>query len=56
MHIIQEAERRGYATVNLETGTQPGFVPARTLYESVGFHYCGPFGSYSEDPHSLFCS
>jgi putative acetyltransferase len=54
MHIIQEAERRGYATLSLETGTQPGFVPARTLYKSVGFLYCGPFGSYSEDPHSAF--
>jgi putative acetyltransferase len=54
MHIIQEAERRGYATLSLETGTQPGFVPARALYESVGFRYCGPFGSYSEDPYSAF--
>jgi putative acetyltransferase len=53
-HIIEEAVRRGYGTLSLETGTQPGFAPARTLYESVGFRHCGPFGSYIEDPNSAF--
>jgi len=53
-HIIAEAKRRGYRRLNLETGSQDGFVPARTLYESFGFTYCGPFGDYKPDPHSAF--
>ena len=53
-HIIAEARRRGYTRLNLETGSQDGFVAARTLYESFGFIYCGPFGDYKPDPHSAF--
>jgi putative acetyltransferase len=53
-HIIAEAKRRGYRRLNLETGSQDGFVPARTLYESFGFTYCGPFGDYKPDPNSAF--
>jgi putative acetyltransferase len=53
-HIIAEAKRRGYTRLNLETGSQDGFVAARTLYESFGFTYCGPFGDYKPDPHSAF--
>jgi putative acetyltransferase len=53
-HIIAEARRRGYTRLNLETGSQDGFVAARTLYESFGFTYCGPFGDYKPDPHSAF--
>ena len=53
-HIIAEAKRRGYRRLNLETGSQDGFVPARTLYESFGFSYCGPFGDYNPDPNSAF--
>jgi hypothetical protein len=30
------------------------FKPAQTLYESFGFVYCGPFGSYKDDPYSVF--
>ncbi|MFS3915078.1 GNAT family N-acetyltransferase [Bacillus australimaris] len=53
-HLLQEAERRGYTRVSLETGAMAFFEPARRLYESVGFRYCPPFGSYEEDPNSLF--
>ena len=53
-HIIAEAKRRGYRRLHLETGSQDGFVPARTLYESFGFTYCGPFGDYKPDPNSAF--
>ena len=53
-HILEEAKRRGYKRLYLETGSQDGFVPARTLYESFGFTYCGPFGDYKPDPHSAF--
>ncbi len=54
VHILGEARRRGYSRVSLETGSQPEFVPARRMYESVGFSYCGPFEGYVEDPHSVF--
>lgn len=53
-YIIQEAKRRGYRRLSLETGPMEAFAPARKLYESVGFQYCGPFAEYVEDPYSLF--
>ncbi|MGD7062797.1 GNAT family N-acetyltransferase [Bacillus altitudinis] len=53
-HLFQEAKRRGYKRVSLETGVIAFFEPARKLYESFGFQYCPPFGSYQEDPNSLF--
>lgn len=53
-HIINEAKRRNYQLLSLETGSQSAFEPARKLYESHGFEYCGPFGDYKEDPNSSF--
>lgn len=53
-HVVKVATQRGYRLLSLETGSQPGFEPARKLYESHGFEPCGPFGSYKEDPHSVF--
>jgi putative acetyltransferase len=53
-HIIGEARRRGYARLSLETGTNPAFMPARELYASFGFEYCGPFAQYRPDPYSVF--
>ena len=53
-HIIGEAQRRRYARLSLETGSQPAFEPARRLYESFGFTYCPPFGDYRDDPNSVF--
>ena len=53
-HIIDTARARGYQRLSLETGSMDGFLPARKLYESSGFSYCGPFGDYVEDPHSAF--
>jgi putative acetyltransferase len=52
--ILVEARSRSYRRVSLETGSQPQFQPARTLYESFGFVHCGPFGSYGPDPNSVF--
>ena len=52
--IIAAARSRGYARLSLETGSMAAFLPARRLYERSGFVYCGPFGDYSEDPHSVF--
>jgi putative acetyltransferase len=53
-HLLEEAGRRGYRRVSLETGSMEAFAPARKLYESFGFTYCGPFGYYVEDPNSVF--
>jgi putative acetyltransferase len=53
-HMIGEARSRGYRRLSLETGSQPGFEPARTLYRSFGFTPCAPFGDYRDDPNSFF--
>ena len=53
-HILEEAERRGYRRVSLETGSHSAFAPARQLYESMGFRYCLPFAGYAQDPNSVF--
>lgn len=53
-HIIKEAERRLYRRLSLETGSMEAFAPAHTLYAQFGFQRCGPFGTYVEDPYSIF--
>ncbi len=53
-HIIATARQRGYRTLSLETGTHPGFDPAKALYASFGFQPCGPFADYEDNPHSAF--
>jgi putative acetyltransferase len=53
-HIVHEASRRGYKRLSLETGSMAAFDPARRLYESHGFEYCGPFAEYILDPNSVF--
>jgi putative acetyltransferase len=55
-HIVAEARKRGYRRLSLETGSLDAFKPAQKLYESFGFVYCGPFGSYKPDPYSTFMS
>ena len=53
-HIIEEAARRGYRRLSLETGSAEAFEPARRLYAGFGFTFCGPFADYVEDPYSVF--
>jgi len=53
-HIVAEARRRGYARLSLETGSMAYFAPARALYARAGFSTCAPFGSYVDDPNSVF--
>ena len=55
-HIVDVARSRNYQRLSLETGSQPGFEPARRLYRSFGFVECAPFGDYLEDPNSCFMS
>ncbi|HEY2862056.1 MAG TPA: GNAT family N-acetyltransferase [Casimicrobiaceae bacterium] len=53
-HILDEAKRRRYTRVSLETGSREPFEPARRLYARFGFSYCGPFADYVADPYSVF--
>ncbi|AWB44928.1 GNAT family N-acetyltransferase [Paenibacillus sp. CAA11] len=53
-HLIEEARRRGYSRLSLETGSPDFFEPARKLYAVFGFEVCGPFADYIEDPYSVF--
>ena len=55
-HILAVAHTRGYRELYLETGRHPAFLPAQTLYRSVGFAQCGPFASYRENGNSVFMS
>ena len=53
-HFLEEARRRSYERLSLETGSMDAFAPARNLYASFGFKPCGPFANYVEDPYSVF--
>ena len=53
-HLLDEARRRSYRRVSLETGAGAAFEPARRLYRRFGFVECGPFGEYRPDPNSAF--
>jgi putative acetyltransferase len=52
--IIAAARANGLERLSLETGSWDHFRPAVALYSSHGFVVCGPFGSYREDPNSIF--
>lgn len=56
LHLIGQAQARGYSKLSLETGSTDPFMPARRLYRRHGFALCGPFADYSEDPFSVFMS
>jgi putative acetyltransferase len=49
---IEDAVRRHVAVLRLETGIRQ--EAAIALYESAGFRRRGPFGSYRDDPLSVF--
>lgn len=53
-HLVGEARKDGFTRLSLETGAQPTFVAARTLYARAGFVDCQPFEGYLDDPHSVF--
>jgi len=53
-HMLEEANRRSYRRLSLETGSVAAFAPARGLYARFGFQPCGPFADYVEDPYSVF--
>jgi putative acetyltransferase len=53
-HLMDHARSLGFKKLSLETGSQPGFAPARGLYANAGFQECGPFEGYGPDPSSVF--
>jgi len=53
-HVLAEGRAMGLRRMSLETGAMPFFAPARSLYAAYGFATCAPFGSYREDPNSVF--
>jgi putative acetyltransferase len=53
-HLVQDAHGRSIHRISLETGSMEFFAPARALYAKAGFVFCAPFGSYTEDPNSVF--
>ena len=53
-HILDEARRRNYERIFLETGAEDYFSPARRLYVRNGFTDCPPFADYTLDPNSVF--
>lgn len=54
LHIIDEARRRGYQRLSLETGSMAYFAAARQLYANFNFTECPPFEGYVLDPNSVF--
>ena len=52
--ILEEAAKRGYLRLSLETGAGDYFAPARALYDKFGFVVCPPFADYRVDPNSYF--
>jgi len=52
--ILEEARRRGYKRLFLETGTPDAFAPARALYAGHGFEPCGVFGDYTASDFNTF--
>lgn len=53
-HIIEEAKRRKYTRLSLETGTREAFMSAQRLYGRLGFERCEPFGSYVAHDDNIF--
>ena len=53
-HVLAEAAASGITDLYLETGSMDFFKPARSLYQSAGFMFCGPFADYQDDENSCF--
>lgn len=53
LHLLAEAQRRGYHWLGLETGRPGPFLPAKNLYLKHGFAECPAFGNYVSDDFSL---
>ncbi|MBV2128444.1 GNAT family N-acetyltransferase [Arsukibacterium indicum] len=52
--LLGQAKHSGIRQLYLETVSMDFFLPARNLYQSAGFKFCGPFADYPDDPNSMF--
>ena len=55
-HLIEEAKKLDVKKLSLETGSGDFFLPARKLFQKVGFEKCSPFAHYKEDTNSCYMS
>ena len=55
-YIIDQAKKRGFRRISLETGCTQPFAAALSLYQSEGFVPCGPFSDYRDTPFTRFFS
>ena len=55
-HLIEEAKKLNVKRLSLETGSGDFFLPARKLFQKVGFEKCSPFAHYKEDTNSCYMS
>ena len=55
-HLIEEAKKLNVKKLSLETGSGDFFLPARKLFQKVGFEKCSPFAHYKEDTNSCYMS
>ena len=53
-HVVAQARSRGYARLNLETGTADYHADAVALYRRSGFVDCDAFADYAPSPHNRF--
>jgi len=57
-HLLNEAKKRQYQNISLETGTLPDYAAAHALYRKFGFIDCCAFGDYTkpntDNSHSVF--
>ncbi|MEO6389231.1 MAG: GNAT family N-acetyltransferase [Croceibacterium sp.] len=56
LHLVSEAQQRGYTWLGLETGRPEPWAAARQLYRKHGFTPCEDFGDYANDGFSLCMS
>ena len=56
IHLVEEAKRRGYDWLGLETGRPAAYIPAQNLYRKHGFAPCEDFGDYVGDDFSMCMS
>lgn len=53
-YLLGRARAHEATAIYLETGSTAEFEASRSLYESCGFVRCPPFGTYQEDPWSMY--
>ena len=53
-HIVEEARRRGFKRLSLETGTVAAYEPALALYRKQGFRDGEAFADYQPSAYNQF--